>query len=47
MAARPARRGRSSARARLQVPGTSASMTLIEFKRIDRKSLSPRLQDPA
>jgi hypothetical protein len=31
---------------RLQVPGTSASMTLIEFKGIDRKSLSPRLQDP-
>ena len=30
----------------LQVPGTSASMNLIEFKDIDRKSLSPRLQDP-
>ena len=31
---------------RLQVPGTSASMSLIEFKGIDRKPLSPRLQDP-
>jgi hypothetical protein len=28
------------------VPGTSASMTLIEFKNIERKSLSPRVQDP-
>jgi lactoylglutathione lyase len=31
---------------RLQVPGTSAAMTLIEFKNIERKSLGPRLQDP-
>ena len=31
---------------RLQVPGTSVSMSLIEFKGINRKSLSPRLQDP-
>ena len=31
---------------RLQVPGTSAAMTLIEFKNIERKSLSPRVQDP-
>ena len=31
---------------RLQVPGTPASVSLIEFKGIDRKSLSPRLQDP-
>lgn len=31
---------------RLEVPGTSASMSLIEFKGIDRKPLGPRLQDP-
>jgi catechol 2,3-dioxygenase-like lactoylglutathione lyase family enzyme len=31
---------------RLHVPGTAAAMNLIEFKGIDRKSLSPRLQDP-
>ena len=31
---------------RLQVPGTSAAMTLIEFKNIERKSLSHRVQDP-
>jgi lactoylglutathione lyase len=31
---------------RLQVPGTGAAMTLIEFKNIERKSLSPRVQDP-
>jgi len=31
---------------RLQVPGTSAAMTLIEFRNIERKALSPRLQDP-
>jgi catechol 2,3-dioxygenase-like lactoylglutathione lyase family enzyme len=31
---------------RLQVPGTSAALTLIEFKGIERKALSPRVQDP-
>ena len=31
---------------RLQVPGTSAAFTLIEFKDIERKTLSTRLPDP-
>jgi predicted enzyme related to lactoylglutathione lyase len=31
---------------RLQIPGTSVSMTFIEFKDIDRKPLSTRVQDP-
>ena len=31
---------------RLQVPGTSAAFTLIEFKNIERKELRPRVQDP-
>jgi catechol 2,3-dioxygenase-like lactoylglutathione lyase family enzyme len=31
---------------RLQVPGTSDSIRLIEFKNIDRKPLGTRLQDP-
>ncbi len=31
---------------RLQVPGTSAAMTLIEFRNVERKALSPRVQDP-
>jgi hypothetical protein len=31
---------------RAQIPGTSASMTFIEFKDIDRKPLHTRTQDP-
>jgi hypothetical protein len=31
---------------RLQVPGTSAALTLIELRNIDRKALPMRLQDP-
>ena len=31
---------------RLQVPGSSDAFTLIEFRKIDRKPLGPRLQDP-
>jgi len=31
---------------RLQVPGSSDTIRLIEFRQIDRKRLSPRLQDP-
>ena len=28
------------------IPGTTVSMTFIEFKDIDRRPLNPRVQDP-
>lgn len=38
--------GASFRQSRSPIPGTSASMTLIEFKGIDRKPLHGRVQDP-
>ncbi len=38
--------GASFRQSRAMIPGTSVSMTLIEFKDIDRKALKGRVQDP-
>ncbi len=38
--------GASFRQSRAMIPGTSVSMTLIEFKDIDRKPLKGRVQDP-
>jgi len=38
--------GASFRQSRAMIPGTSVSMTLIEFKDINRKPLKGRVQDP-
>jgi predicted enzyme related to lactoylglutathione lyase len=46
MAATAGAPGASFKQSRAMIPGTSVPMTLIEFKDIERKTLSGRTQDP-
>jgi len=46
MAATAGAPGASFRQSRTNIPGTSAAMTLIEFKNINRRMLSGRMQDP-